>query len=155
MNIHFLDGWALPSAPPPHPHYLGTTITVGVYEHYTAWEELSSHLCPQPPHASDTICHVHTHTHNHTHTSKCAQATPWGSVLRCNFLSIKISFLSCRCHNNAMWWPGSGGKSNEVSRYRCGLPVTPDPQGQWEHGDGGKQGLAVIIPLNLISRMAV
>lgn len=87
---------------------------------------ISAHNLPmqRTPYALST--HTHTHTHRHTPTHK-TQATPWGLVLRCNFLSIKISFLSCCCHDNAPWRSCSLVKSNEVSRYCCGLPVTPDP----------------------------
>lgn len=66
---------------------------------------ISAHNLPmqRTPYALST--HTHTHTHRHTPTHK-TQATPWGLVLRCNFLSIKIGFLSCCCHDNVPW-PGA------------------------------------------------
>lgn len=96
MNLHFLDGLALPSAlsllfgKPP-----SLWGCMNITQHERNSPLISAHNLPmqRTPYA----------TYTHTHKYRSAQATPWGSVLRCNFLSIKISFLSCRFHNNATW----------------------------------------------------
>lgn len=124
--IFYFYSQSSPSALLPQPHYLGNLHHYrGIWTLHSMRGTLFSSQPTTSPCSGHHMPSAHTHTHRHTPTHK-TQATPWGLVLRCNFLSIKISFLSCRCHDNAPWRSCSLVKSNEVSRYCCGLPVTPD-----------------------------
>lgn len=111
---------ALPSAPSPHPHYLGNLHHCGsVWTLHSGKGTLLSSLPTTFPYAADTICCVY----------KRVQATPWGSVLRFNFLSIKISFMSCRFHNNARGDRPAGGRVMRCHDTAAGYPWPPWPPG--------------------------
>lgn len=113
---------ALPSAPPPHPHYMGTLHhRGGVWTLHSGKGTLPSSLPHSFPYAADTICCVGTYTQTRRtgHT--------WGLVLRFNFLSIKISFLSCCFHNNARGDQPAGGRLMRCHDTAAGYqwPSTP------------------------------